>query len=266
MTVQKPASPAPAAKAAPPRPTWTKQSAAGMTPAAARVLLAGQAKVGKSTLAASWNPDRTLLIDTHQGTRLLTGEHYVRHVADWPQFVTVMDDVLADLAGPEATFDTIVVDLAEDVFRFCEFWIGDRKNLATGAQMEYGKGTTEAVALFQREIGRLLASTYGVWFISHTDTVKEEGQPTRYEPRLHAKIKDFVQGAVDYVLLAEANGPVRQIQTTPNAKFLVGFRRPMPPSLPLDARALWAAMDAGLNPKTAPAAVEQIATPQEVAA
>jgi hypothetical protein len=45
-----------------PLPTQ-KQSRAGKTPLNVRVLLAGTPKVGKSTLAAQWAPDETLMID-----------------------------------------------------------------------------------------------------------------------------------------------------------------------------------------------------------
>jgi hypothetical protein len=54
--------------------------------AAARVFVAGFPKVGKSTLLGQWAPETTLIVDTHHGTDLLDGEHFVQHVSDWTSF------------------------------------------------------------------------------------------------------------------------------------------------------------------------------------
>src|SRR5207253_5045494 len=59
----------------------TKTSREGRDPRDARVLLSSPPKVGKTTLASQWAPDTTLLLDTHKGTALLDGEHYVQPVA-----------------------------------------------------------------------------------------------------------------------------------------------------------------------------------------
>jgi predicted GTPase len=62
-----------------------------VTPLNARVMLAGTPKAGKSTLAASWAPDSTLIIDTQHGTDLLDGDHFVKHVSNWTEFASTVD-------------------------------------------------------------------------------------------------------------------------------------------------------------------------------
>lgn len=223
---------------------WVKQNRVGKTPASARVMLAGMPKSGKSTLLSDWNPDHTLMVDTHGGTTLLPNEHYVEHVSGWEQFVKLVDKIVAG----DHPFQTIGLDLVDDIYRFADLFVAQKKNMVAAGLIEYGKGLAEAVGLFQREIGRLLETPYGIWYVSHTDTV-EEGQITRYIPRLDKRVRTYVEGACDFVLLAETLGPVRQLHTAPTAKFQAGSRVPLPEPMEMDARKLWAAMDAGLNPK-----------------
>lgn len=222
--------------------TFTKQSRVGKSPAAARVFLAGMPKAGKSTLAAGWNPEKTGIIDTHNGTSLLDGEHFVQNIANFDQFVTAVDEVVKGGHG----LDTFVIDLIDDVYRFADQHAAGKKNLVAAGLIEYGKGLAEAVGLFQREVGRLLESPYGIWFLSHTDTV-EEGQITRYIPRLDKRVRTYVEGACDFVFLAETLGPVRKLHTAPTAKFQAGSRVPLPEPMEMDSRALWKAMADGLG-------------------
>jgi hypothetical protein len=88
-----------------------------------------------------------------------------------------------------------------------------------------------------------------VWFLSHTDTV-EEGQITRYVPKLDKRVRTYIQGAVQFVFLAETLGSKRVLHTAPSAKFEAGSRVPLPEPMELDARVLWAEMAAGLKTPT----------------
>jgi hypothetical protein len=60
-----------------------------------------------------------------------------------------------------------------------------------------------------------------------------------------------VQGACDYNWFAERLGPKTFLHTQPTAKFEAGSRTPMPDGLSLDAKAVYAAMRAGLKQPTA---------------
>jgi hypothetical protein len=86
-----------------------------------------------------------------------------------------------------------------------------------------------------------------VWFLSHTKTV-ENGQITQYVPKLDSKVYTYVNGAVQFVFLAETLGPRRVLHTAPSAKFEAGSRVPLPEPMEMDARKLYAAMVAGLKP------------------
>jgi hypothetical protein len=118
----------------------TKQSRESLdvTPLNARVMLAGTPKAGKSTLAASWAPDTTLIIDTQHGTDLLDGDHFVKHVANWTEFASTVDA----LASNEHAFKTVVIDMIDDVWMFVDqHHAGPGKSLATATD-DYGRSSS----------------------------------------------------------------------------------------------------------------------------
>lgn len=214
-----------------------------ITPLSARVMLAGLPKVGKSTLLAGWAPKTTLIIDTHRGTTLLDGEHFVAHVATWPEFEAVVESITAG----DHNYQTVGIDLIDDIYKMADLHVAKKKNLVAAGLVEYGKGTAEAEGLFRQAVGRLFASQLGIWFVSHTDTEENEGQ-SRYIPRLDKRVRTYVEGACQFILLAEALGKTRQLRTAPSPKFGAGSRVPLPDPMEIDARALYAAMAAGLAP------------------
>lgn len=214
-----------------------------ITPLSARVFVAGMPKVGKTTLLGAWAPETTLIVDTHHGTDLLDGEHYVQHVSDWSTFEQTVDQIAAGGHG----YKTIGIDLVDDLWKFADLHVAKKKNTVAAGLVEYGKGTAEAEGLFRQTMGKLFASSYGIWFLSHTDTEENQGH-TRYVPRLDKRVRTYVEGACQFIFLAETLGPKRQLHTAPTAKFQAGSRVPLPEPMPMDARGLYAAMNAGLRP------------------
>lgn len=215
-----------------------------VTPLSARVFLAGMPKVGKSTLLASWAPKTTLIVDTHHGTDLLDGEHYVQHVSTWDGFEKVVDLI----AAGQHAYKTIGLDLIDDLWKFADLHAAKKKGQVAAGLIEFGKGTAEAEGLFRQAIGKLFAAPYGIWFVSHTDTEENQGQ-TRYIPRLDKRVRTYVEGACQFIFMAETLGPRRQLHTKPTAKFQAGSRVSLPDPMELDARALYTAMAAGLGAK-----------------
>lgn len=222
-------------------------------PQQARVLLAGTPKAGKTSLLANWAPATTLIIDTQHGTDLLDGEHYVVHAYDWPSFCAVVKD----LTSTRHQFLTVGIDLVDDVWKFADAHFHGKGAPLASATNDFQKAINTADGMFRIEVGKLLASSLGVWFLSHTD---EKGDPVRYVPKLDKKVLSWVQGATQFVFLAEAlgSGGRRQLHTQPSASFEAGSRVPMPEPMALDARELWLAMDRGLNP--------HLYTPEAIAA
>jgi predicted RNA-binding Zn-ribbon protein involved in translation (DUF1610 family) len=225
-----------------PLPT-TKQTRAAKTPLDVRVLLAGMPKAGKTTLASQWAPDTTLIIDTQQGTTLLAGEHYVEHVTDWAAFERTVDE----LVKGDHQFKTVVVDLADDIWNFVDEHCAGKNALLASATEDYSRSLKTAEGTFRKTIGKLLATGLGVWFITHTKA-QQDGNLTRYVPKLDQRALTYVHGACEVILLAETLGPKRVLHTAPSGKFEAGSRFPLPEPMDLDARALYAAMAKGLQP------------------
>lgn len=226
------------------------QSRAGMPPRKARVLLGASAKVGKTTLLGNWAPQTTLIVDTHHGTELLEGEHYVSHVRNWPEFV----GVVTDICRGGHMFHTIGLDLVGDLWRFADLHFGRNKDglrVPASGLDDYGRSSNRARAAFTAELGRLLAAPVGIWFLTHLrEKTDKEGQLMVYAPDMNKDVHGYVMGAVDFVWLAEIlpNGR-RIVHTQPTEHFEAGSRRGLPSPLPMDAAEIARAMDRALNPQ-----------------
>lgn len=226
----------------------TKQTGEGRSPLSARVMLVGTPKAGKTTLASQWAPDTTLIVDTQHGTDLLPGEHYVQHIGDWPAFNATVDELI--VGGHE--FKTVVIDLVDDVWGMADEFFAGKGAVLASATDDWQRSIKTAEGMFRQTLGKLIATGLGVWFIGHVRE-KQDGDLTRYQAKLDQRVLTYVQGASDFILLAEKLGPHRRLHTQPSAKFEAGSRVLLPDPMELDARALYAAMNAGLNPKPATA-------------
>lgn len=224
-----------------------KRKRHGFDPLAARVVLAGLPGVGKTTLAAQWAPDTTLIVDTHGGASLLDGEHYVADCSSFSEFTAIVDALTAG----EHTYKTVVVDLIGDVYKFAEQRVADDNKVAAAALIGYGKGVAEAEAVFRKQVDRLLASPLGIWFLTHTQVIEDEQtKSTKYVPLLDKRIRPYIEGAAQFMWLAEAIGPQnRVLHTQPSVKFGAKSRVPVPDGGPLDARSLYAAIAEGTAPE-----------------
>jgi hypothetical protein len=226
------------------------QTRAGMPPRRARVLLGASAKVGKTTLLGTWAPTTTLIVDTHHGTELLDGEHYVSHVRSWPEFV----NVVSDICRGGHNFHTIGLDLVGDLWRFADLHFGTSKDgmkIPASAVSDYGRSSAKARSAFEVEMGRLLAAPVGIWFLAHLrEKTDKEGQLTVYAPDMDKAVHGYIMGAVDFVWLAETqkNGR-RVVHTQPTAHFEAGSRVPLPSPLAMEAGEIARAMDRALNPQ-----------------
>lgn len=213
-----------------------------VSPLNARVMLAGMPKAGKTTLAAAWAPETTLIIDTQQGSTLLDGEHFVSHVRDWPGFVAVVDELVKSGHG----FETVVIDMVDDLWNFVDHYCAGKGATLATATEDYNRSAKNAEGSFRQQVGRLLATDLGIWFLSHVRE-KQEGELTRFASKLDNKVLTYVQGACQFVLLCETLGTKRVLHTQPSAKFEAGSRVPLPEPMDLDARKLYAAMAKGLG-------------------
>jgi predicted RNA-binding Zn-ribbon protein involved in translation (DUF1610 family) len=209
-------------------------------PMTSRVLLVGHPKVGKSTCLATWAPKTTLILDTHAGTRLIPGDHYVLDIKSFTDFTQAVDLIVKG----DHQFQTIGIDTVDDLYKLADQHAAAKHNKVAAGLVDFGKGTAEAEGLFRQQINRLLATTYGIWFLGHAET-EQADKDVKHIPKLDKRVRTYVEGICDFIWFAQRIGPRAQIQTQPSARFGSGSRVAMPDPCPLDARAIYTAMEKG---------------------
>ena len=240
------------------------------TPGMGKVLLYAEPKVGKSTLAATMDPEHTLVLDTENGTAAL--EAFVHPIKSWSAITKEEPHVLRGdsfrgaikaLVDEEHDFTTAVVDTVDVLAQLC----GDDVLRALGGQQagflhasdfDYGKGWSAITAEFQLRMGALCRAVPNVVFISHADeSVKQDRTGAEYKvytPALAPKgVRNWLLGFVDHILFAEVvsgeAGEERVLRTQPTRSYQAGGRTPLgapklPDPLPLEGPALKAALEA----------------------
>jgi hypothetical protein len=209
-----------------------------------KVCLYGPPKIGKSTLAASIDPDHTIFLATEPGLGGL--EVFESPIGSWRDF----REVGAVLAEGNHPFKIAVVDTVDELVGMCAGHV--LEGLAEGNEQEarrflhasdfdYGKGWDAIKGEFQLRVGRLCSLGMGVIFISHdrentlTDRVGRER--TVLGPRVGQKgPRTWLLGYVDYIFYLAQEGDERVLHTRPTENFEAGGRGvELPDPLPVPA-------------------------------
>ena len=87
----------------------TTPTTADPDPTRIRLLLYGTPGAGKTTFAARWFPESTLIIDLEGGSRLLPGQHFIVR----PETYTAFQMVVNELLTQQHQFKAVVIDTAD---------------------------------------------------------------------------------------------------------------------------------------------------------
>ena len=123
----------------------------------------------------------------------------------------VFKDTITELEKG-SDFETIVVDLLEDVYEYARVFVFDKYSIEHESDSGFGKGWDLVRTEFLTVIKRLLNLDYNIILISHEDTSKDftkkgGDKVTSISPNLNEKVAKKVAGMVDIVLRAvEDNG------------------------------------------------------------
>lgn len=166
-----------------------------------KMLLYGEPGVGKSVFASK--APKPFFITTDGNYEWLEdfGADPKAHkqVFDWSEAKEAM-------AQPYDEYDTIVVDLLEDMFKWCESEFCIKSKIDHVSDIGYGKGYDITRSEFFLEISKLLARDKHVILITHgiTFVTKDRRgvEHTKYAPsnRIPDKVMDMIEGRLRYCL------------------------------------------------------------------
>ena len=196
-----------------------------------RILLYGDPKIGKTTLASHLHPE-ALIIAAEEGYRKLNA--FVQPIKNWGEYIETVNALKSNKDKfPVVVIDTITVLYDMYVKHFCGKNSVDHENDAFGG---YGKGVAILLRGFIdnfREINKELGRGYIL--IAHAQFIDDDGkQLTR--PLLpqdkNDKIREAIEAEVDYIWylnkgVVDGKTGVRQLHTQQGTKFIAGGRGEM---------------------------------------
>ena len=164
----------------------------------------------------------------------------------WPDFLEACKLV----AAGDHPFKTIVIDTADNAFKFCSEHICAKHNVEYEGDLPHGKGWAFVKNEWHRVLTRLASLPYGLVLISHATAKIIEtrtGEHTKIQPSLPDRARNVVLGLVDMILYCDtvsrkdADGKLlteRVIRTKPHPTYEAGDRTGrLPEVLPLNFEA-----------------------------
>ena len=166
-----------------------------------KMVLYGEPGVGKSVFASKAPKPFFICTDGNYEWLVDFGAKEEDHVQ-----VNSWEEAKKIFTQPFDKYDTIVVDLVEDLFKWCEQEFCKRNKLEHISDQGYGKGYDITRNEFFLEISKLLAKDKHIILLSHgiTSVVKDRRgvEKTIYLPstRIPDKVWDMIEGRVRYFL------------------------------------------------------------------
>ena len=228
-------------------PLPTEKSTPTLGAQTAKVLLYGPPKIGKTTLAATIDPEHTLFVATEPGHGAL--EIFKVDVRNWSDFRTIGPE----LHGEDHPFKMLVVDTVDELAKMCQDQVMRDLKITHPSDLDFGKGWEALATEFKLRVGALASLGLGVWFISHSKEVEVKqrvGSLTVHQPTIGGAIRKFLVGFCDHVFFAESrqfeDGERRILHTRPSETIEAGSRvsEHLPEYLPLNGPDVVAALQA----------------------
>lgn len=168
-----------------------------------KMILYGEPGVGKSVFALKWPSPFFITTDPNYQWLEDFGakEEDHKQVYSWNEFKQFMKTV-----SKMDKYETIVIDLTEDLFKFCEKEFCDAKKVEHVSDIGYGKGYGITREDFFMTMCQLIALDKHILFLSHAKTIVEKDrrgvEHTRYVPnnRVPDAVWDMLEGRVRYCL------------------------------------------------------------------
>lgn len=190
--------------------------------------------VGKSTFVDHF--DNVLFINTDGNTQnitspfvqiadeLVTEGRMTKKVLAWAKFREVVDE----LEKHDNTFKVIALDLVEDLYEHCRFYVFDQLGIKHESDGGYGKGWDMVRTEFLSQMKRLKSLGYRVIYISKelvTEITYANGMKvSTFKPNLPDKVANVLAGTVTMTLRAYMDERGHFLQLRKNENIFGGGR------------------------------------------
>jgi hypothetical protein len=161
-------------------------------------LIMGLPGIGKSTLASGF--DGALVLCT---SRKEIGSLVVPFllIDSWEKMLEVTDELLNN-RQKYAQYRFIVIDFVDAVFTMCESAMCEKLGVQHQSDAQYGKGTDLIDGIFKRWVTELVASDYGIVFVSHVvqkDVIVPGGMITKTVCSMKARGRNILFPLVNVI-------------------------------------------------------------------
>lgn len=190
--------------------------------------------VGKSTFVDHF--DDVLFINTDGNTQNITSPYIqiadelvhegrmTKKVLAWTKFREVIDE----LEKHENTFKVVALDLVEDLYEHCRFYVFDQLGIKHESDGGYGKGWDMVRTEFLSQMKRLKSLGYRVIYISKelvTEITYANGlKVSTFKPNIADKVANVLAGTVTMTLRAYMDERGRFLQLRKNENVFGGGR------------------------------------------
>lgn len=118
-------------------------------------------------------------------------------------------NTIHDLETEENDFEAVAIDLVEDLYEHCRFYIFEKNGWEHESDGSYGKGWSKVTTEFNNAMKRLKALGYQIIYISKEKveeyTLKGGAKRTAFKPNINDKVANFLTGTVDLTVRAFTN-------------------------------------------------------------
>lgn len=137
-------------------------------------------------------------------------------------------DVIGELEKHESSFQTVAIDLIEDLYEHCRLYVYNREGWSHESDGQYGKGWDMVKIEFLSNIKRLKNLGYQIIYISKEIkseiNLKSGRQITVVKPNIQDKTANILAGTVDLTLRAYMDGENRYLQLKKDENVFGGGR------------------------------------------
>jgi hypothetical protein len=221
-----------------------------------RVLVYGEKKVGKTTLASQF--PNAFILDIEDGMRMISSELKAngvdfRTVDSWQQLRKITKLVAA--VAKDKGYDTLVLDGLGTADLMAQRYVikvkGNGTDDINSGDLGYGRGLRTVAAEMGQWIDDAYATGLGVVMVAHQQWHEPDGAPASMMPEMSVRSWNYIKPKIDVVLRAVKqpgeNGVEHVLVARDTISSETGAPAGFPASVPMNYAALNAAFDAAMG-------------------